>query len=95
MTSSLEKPKTKPSAWSISTISTLSPNSSESLVVSSKPPNPAPNTKTRICVVSALSDDVAHRPYEKDAVTGNPHVPAPSERVAHGDAAARHGPGPP
>ena len=48
ITSSLEKPNTNPSAWSISTTSTSSPSSSESRVVSSKPPKPAPNTSTRM-----------------------------------------------
>src|SRR6266581_1668189 len=48
MTSSFENPKTKSSLLSMSTTSTSAPNSSESLVVSSRPPNPAPSTSTRM-----------------------------------------------
>ncbi len=48
ITSSFEKPNTKPSLWSISTTSTSSPNSSDSRVVSSSPPNPAPSTTMRM-----------------------------------------------
>src|SRR4051812_21441944 len=48
MTSSFEKPNTKPSALSMSTTSMSSPNSSDNLVVSSSPPNPAPNTTIRM-----------------------------------------------
>src|SRR5271165_128106 len=48
ITSSLEKPKANPSALSMSMTSTASPSSSDSLVVSSRPPKPAPSTRTRI-----------------------------------------------
>src|SRR5215207_5116293 len=48
MTSSFEKPKMNPSLLSTRTTSAASPNSSDSLVVSSKPPNPAPSTRTRM-----------------------------------------------
>src|SRR6266566_6835444 len=51
MTSSLEKPKMNPSLRSISTTSTASPNSVDNLVVSSRPPNPAPRTTTRTAAV--------------------------------------------
>ena len=44
ITSSFEKPKMKPSPWSINTTSCPSPSSSDSSVVSSRPPNPAPST---------------------------------------------------
>ena len=48
ITSSFEKPKTKPSVWSISTTSASAPNSWDSRVASSKPPKPAPRITTRI-----------------------------------------------
>ena len=48
ITSSFENPNTNASLRSISTTSMSSPNSSDSLVVSSRPPNPAPSTSTRI-----------------------------------------------
>ena len=48
ITSSFEKPNTNPSARSISTTSTSSPSSSDNRVVSSRPPNPAPSTTTRM-----------------------------------------------
>src|SRR5262249_17188044 len=48
ITSSLEKPNTNPSAWSISTMSASSPSTSDSRVVSSRPPKPAPRTRIRM-----------------------------------------------
>ena len=48
MTSSLENPNTNPSALSMSTTSASPPNSSESRVLSSSPPNPAPRMMTRM-----------------------------------------------
>ena len=47
MTSSFENPKTKPSLLSMSTTSTSSPSASDSRVVSSSPPKPAPRTTMR------------------------------------------------
>lgn len=46
--SSFAKPKTKESFLSIRVTSAASPNASESKVVSSSPPNPAPSTSTRV-----------------------------------------------
>src|SRR4051794_33891367 len=48
MTSSFEKPKMKPSDLSMSVMSAWSPNASDSVVVSSRPPKPAPSTSIRI-----------------------------------------------
>ena len=48
ITSSFEKPNTNPSDRSISMTSTSSPSSSDNRVVNSSPPNPAPNTTTRM-----------------------------------------------
>src|SRR5207247_751921 len=56
ITSSFEKPNTKPLDWSISTTSTSSPSSSESRVDSSRPANPAPNTKTLIDLLRLRHD---------------------------------------
>src|SRR5690349_12257527 len=47
MTSSLEKPNTKASLLSIKVTSMLAPNVSDSRLVSSRPPKPAPRTRTR------------------------------------------------
>ena len=48
ITSSFENPNTKSSVLSMSTTSTSAPNSSDSRVVNSSPPNPAPSTTTRM-----------------------------------------------
>jgi hypothetical protein len=48
ITSSFENPKTNPSVRSIRTTSPPGPSSPANREVSSKPPKPAPNTKTRI-----------------------------------------------
>ena len=47
ITSSFEKPKTNASVLSISVTSTSSATASESMVLSSRPPNPAPRMTTR------------------------------------------------
>src|SRR4029077_9662303 len=82
ITSSLEKPKTKLSVLSMSTTSTSAPNSSESRVVSSRPPNPAPSTTTRMTgTLTARSprlDDEETVPVEvaEEELRGN--------RIGHG-----------
>src|SRR5262249_29767451 len=60
--SSLEKPKTNESALSISVTSISPPDASDSVVLSSRPPNPAPSTTTRLPIgpdlgLGRLGDD--------------------------------------
>ena len=55
ITSSLEKPKTNASPLSMRTMSMASPKASERIVVSSRPPKPAPSTTTRVCMAWRIS----------------------------------------
>src|SRR5262249_7427126 len=75
MTSSFEKPNTNASDRSTSTMSIDSPMASDSSVVSSSPPNPAPSTTTR---------DLISAPDRHPGLRHVPHVRlrrAPALRV--------------
>src|SRR4051812_5124943 len=72
MTSSFEKPKTKPSDLSMSTRSSSSPKRSDRKAASSSPPNPAPSTRTRTSVTlgpeQALVEGAAEDPVGVEVV---------------------------
>src|SRR6185312_4566045 len=53
ITSSFAKPNTNASLLSISVTAMSSPSASESVVASSRPPNPAPRMTTRVCIARA------------------------------------------
>ncbi len=82
ITSSFEKPNTNPPALSISVMSAASPSISESRVVSSRPPNPAPSTRIRIFVIAGCA---TMRMYG----LGSTHPPNSSLAWSFGDRAAR------
>ena len=82
MTSNFEKPKTNPSALSINVTSTSSPSCSDNVVDSSRPPKPAPSTKTRItCSLAVAPDRPPWRPRPNG--TTDEHLTSVSHRPIH------------